>query len=318
MSAELQTQLKELSAKLERKRKVGTMHATLQSELAELSQTEQTLKATSLRESADVDRLEKTTAVSIFYSILQKREAQLEIEKQEAYAAKLKYDAAARRLEDCRNHIEQLKEELCTLSDCQQRYNEVFGQLQKELERNPRYADKLCALERALGVASGQIKEADEAIAAGKDCMTEISAIEEALDGADGWGTLDVLGGGLISDLSKYSYLDKAQEGAERLQVLLGRFKSELADVKISADLAVTTDDFLRFADYFFDGLIADWCVLSSIHDTQDSISRIKNQVCEALVGLEKIKVGHGETFESLTRQLTALISGAAENDSLE
>lgn len=42
------------------------MHATLQSELAELSQTEQTLKATSLRESADVDRLEKTTAVSIF------------------------------------------------------------------------------------------------------------------------------------------------------------------------------------------------------------------------------------------------------------
>ena len=61
----------------------------------------------------------------------------------------------------------------------------------------------------------------------------------------------------------KRQELDDAQEQIEQLQVELRRFKTELADVEIAADLQVTVDSFLQFAAFFFDGLFAD---LSLIH----------------------------------------------------
>ena len=70
------------------------------------------------------------------------------------------------------------------------------------------------------------------------------------------------MGGGLMADLAKYEELDDAQKQIEQLQVELRRFKTELADVEITADLQVTVDSFLKFADFFFDGLFADWAVL--------------------------------------------------------
>ena len=41
------------------------------------------------------------------------------------------------------------------------------------------------------------------------------------LDSAQGWGTWDVIGGGLLTDLMKYSRLDDAQASMERLQSAL-------------------------------------------------------------------------------------------------
>ena len=105
--------------------------------------------------------------------------------------------------------------------------------------------------------------------------MRQIDMIDEKLGRAQGWGTWDMLGGGLISDLAKHSNLDEAQAGAEYLQTLLSRFRTELADVRISAQTGqVNVEGFLRFADYFFDGLIADWTVLSRIHKSRESVSR--------------------------------------------
>ena len=41
-------------------------------------------------------------------------------------------------------------------------------------------------------------------------------------------------------------------------QVELRRFKTELADVEITADLQVTSGRLLKFADFFFDGLFTE------------------------------------------------------------
>ena len=47
-----------------------------------------------------------------------------------------------------------------------------------------------------------------------------------------------------MADLAKYEELDDAQEQIEQLQVELRRFKTELADVEITADLQVAVDSF--------------------------------------------------------------------------
>ena len=110
-----------------------------------------------------------------------------------------------------------------------------------------------------------QIKELTEAIWAGKDALRTTHQVLETLDSAKGWSTWDIVGGGLLVDIAKHRELDHAQEQVEQLQIDLRRFKTELVDVEITAELQVSVDGFLKFADFFFDGLFADWAVLDHI-----------------------------------------------------
>ena len=81
----------------------------------------------------------------------------------------------------------------------------------------------------------------------------------------------------------KHSKLDEAQNGIERLQVQLRRFKTELTDVAVYANIQVNVDGFMRFADYFFDGLFVDWMVRDKIHQSQQAIYRTEDQIGEVL-----------------------------------
>ena len=70
----------------------------------------------------------------------------------------------------------------------------------------------------------------------------------------------------------------------------LRRFKTELADVEITADLQVTVDSFLKFADFFFDGLFADWAVLDHINQAQSRVENTKDQIKRVLALLKKMR----------------------------
>lgn len=309
MVNKLRAELAGLSEKIERLKKIDAMLRSLQNEKRELSDRERSLKYALIKEETDVARLEKTTATSVLYSILGKKDARLSKEQQEAYAARLKYDAAVRQLDDCTARMEELARERDALRDCSAQYDRIFSQLKDLLREDPACADRLCVLENRRGAAISQLKELDEAIWAGNAAMNMILSIESSLDSAEGWGTWDLLGGGLISDLAKHSHLDEAQSGAEQLQVLLSRFRTELADVRISPDMgSLNIDGFLRFADYFFDGLIADWSVLNRIHDSQESVYQIKSQVQSALSRLSALKNARLAEKAALDKQIEEFV----------
>ena len=61
--------------------------------------------------------------------------------------------------------------------------------------------------------------------------LRQTEAVYGSLNSAGNWGTWDVLGGGLLTDMMKYSRLDDAQRGMEQLQSALRRYRAELADV---------------------------------------------------------------------------------------
>ena len=96
-----------------------------------------------------------------------------------------------------------------------------------------------------------QLREIQEAADAGEAALDAAGQVLETLDSAEGCSTWDILGGGLLADLAKYEELDNAQEQVEQLQEKLRQFKTELADVTIEAELQVSVDGFLRFADFF-------------------------------------------------------------------
>jgi len=117
------------------------------------------------------------------------------------------------------------------------------------------------------------------------------------------------MGGGLMADLAKYEELDDAQEQIEQLQVELRRFKTELSDVEITADLQVTVDSFLKFADFFFDGLFADWAVLDHINQAQSRVGKHQGSN-QASPRTSRKRCAKILTSKSLTKKKTGAACG--------
>jgi len=61
----------------------------------------------------------------------------------------------------------------------------------------------------------------------------------------------------------------------------LTKLKDELDDVDDLEDLDLNMDDFLSFADFFFDGFLADWLVQGRINDAREKIDQTLKVVCE-------------------------------------
>lgn len=308
----LREELAGLSAKLERSKKVDAMLKAVQFEELDLVQREKNLKTTLSKEQKDVDNLMRTTATSLLYSLIGKKAEKFEKEHQEAYAAYLKYVAAVNQLKDCRARKEELKREADSLSGCAGQYERTFAALREQLHNDPAYAERLCALERQRGGIASQMKELNEAVRAGEAASMQIETVERCLGSAENWSTWDLLGGGLISDMAKHSKLDEAQAGAEFLQILLSRFHTELADIHINAQMpALNAGGFLRFADFFFDGLIADLSVRSRIHESQVSVSGVRLQVSGILLKLSQLKKAQAREMESVEKRIAELILSA-------
>lgn len=125
-------------------------------------------------------------------------------------------------------------------------------------------------------------KERQEAIDAGNRALQSLFAAQNDLNSAKNWGIVDMLGGGLVTNLIKHSKMNSAQGHMEQAKFDLQRFSRELGDVSAYINSDFNTADFLSFADYFFDGLVADWLM-------QDRINNARAQVDEAICRVQAI-----------------------------
>lgn len=283
--------LQQLQTQVARWRQLNAKVQELRTQQAGLSRRVNELDQIRVKEQTDVDRLEGGSLAQFFFKVVGKLDERLDRERQEAYAASVKYDAAAKELAEVTEYLRRCEDELAGLANCEAQYRQALEEKSAALKASgtPGGAEIL-RLEEHLAYLSSQHRELGEAAAAGASALSTTDQILSSLDSAEGWGTWDLLGGGLISDLAKHSHLDEAQENIELLQSQLRRFKTELADVTIQADLQVGIDGFLRFADYFFDGLFADWAVLDHIHNSQEQIRETRYQISAVLHQLKRMR----------------------------
>ena len=264
-------------------------------------------------EQADVDRLERTSLTSVFYAVIGQKEDMLDKEKAEAYAAKVKYDSAVQELNLIANDIHQIEIQLREFSQCEQQYEAQLQEKDRAIKASGSLdAEYILQLEEQITTQKIQKVEIREAIAAGSRALRSADYILSSLDTAQDWGTWDLLGGGLISTLAKHSSLDEAQDEVQQLQTELRRFKTELADVTIHTDMQVNVDGFLRFADYFFDGLFADWAVLDKISQSQSSVQTTKNQIESVLSMLRSMEDTVDQTIKKLEDEKEAAVVKAS------
>lgn len=283
-------QLQQLQAQMARSKQLEAMVKELRSQRDLLVAQVRELESIKLEEQADVDRLEGRSLAAFFYNVIGKMDEQLDKERQEAYAARVKYDAAARELEGVEADLRRYESELSALRGCEHRYDEVLKEKADAIKAaGGSNGEEILKLEERNAFLESQKKELQEAISAGNAALSTTQQVLSSLDSAEGWGTWDLFGGGLVADLAKHSHLDEAQGAIEQLQSQLRRFKTELADVTIQADMQVNVDGFLRFADYFFDGLFADWAVLDKINQSQSQVQNTKSQIASVLSRLDSM-----------------------------
>ncbi len=132
-------------------------------------------------------------------------------------------------------------------------------------------------------------REISEAIQAGNEALRCLENAKDYLDSAGNWGLLDIFGGGLLTTFVKHSKMNQANEQIQAARTALISFQRELHDVQQLGDLKVETGDLLGFADYFFDGLLADLLVQSRINNAKNQIDNAIQRVKYILAQLRGI-----------------------------
>ena len=311
MNSELNKRLDEARQNIYRLNKIDSILKELKNDESELHHKANEFKIILDKENLDVEKLNNKNIVSIFYSVTGKLDEKLEKEQREALSAKLKYDQANYDLESIRAEISELTKEKENYTGSIEEYNKLFKEKKKLLMSHSISADKISELTKKIEESRLNIKELQEAVLAGDSVTESLEAAMKSLSSAKGWGTWDLLGGGLFSDLAKHSHIDDAMVEVESAHYRLRRFKSELADVKINNDIKFETGGFGKFADFFFDGLIADWFMQTKINNSYESVSNVKNQVESTIYTLRQLENREKLNLKELENELNKIILGS-------
>lgn len=131
-------------------------------------------------------------------------------------------------------------------------------------------------------------QELKEAIKAGEQLLYRLDQVIDQLNSAKGWGLFDMLGGGMFSTFMKRDKMKNAEHMMREIKEYVYRFKRELGDIDVNLDADLTGDQFLGFADYFFDSFFVDFMVQSKIHDKLRDLESFRNRVWQIVADLKR------------------------------
>lgn len=303
-------QLQELRTQIAEKKRLEKLQDELRRQKNILQQSLLAREQEMAAEQADVEALKNFSLAAIFYRITGKLEEKLSQEQQEACAAAMKYDAAVKELEATEQQLRDCESALTPLFSCEVWYEQTLKKKMQAMKAaHSAETEAILATEQQITDLERREKELSEALRAGKEAESMARKALAELDSAESWNTWDLLGGGgIITHVAKHGHLNEAQEEIYALQHALSRFRTELADVMIPADIQVNLDGFLRFADYFFDGLFADWTVGREIDKSRSQVAGTLQQIRSVMNKLEQMQEAVKQEQEEKKTQLNQQI----------
>jgi DNA repair exonuclease SbcCD ATPase subunit len=286
---EINQRLVEVKTKIKERERISSVLERLRAQKIELREKKNELYHQFEKEELDVKKLESISIESFLHLILGDKKEKLNQEKQEVIAVKFKYDTVCKEYENITEEIESLERKLLEYRDLDYEYYSLLKEKEKMIKKlGYKESDELNELIEMEASLSKRIKELEEAISAGNELYYSLSDIKDSLQSASNWGTWDTLGGGLISTVAKHSRIDEAKNKMDRVQILINRFQSELNDVgEVVDSINIEIGSFLKFADYFFDGLFADLAVQSKINKAKEDIEETIFKVDSIISKLE-------------------------------
>ena len=240
------------------------------------------------RETEDVERLESLSWTRIWTSLNGSHATALEREQAEREAVRYVVAEAEARRETAQRYVDALQAQRQGLGDVDAAYERALAAKEQWLLHNCADGAELAELAERRGRLIGREREVHEAHAAGVDARNLLAEARTLLTSAKSWSTWDAFGGGgLVTDMVKYSKLDQVSDLLRRADFALGRFSRELEDVGVAGVAAgVEVDGMTRTFDVFFDNIFSDLAVRSRIHDAETRVARALDAVTRVLAKL--------------------------------
>lgn len=264
------------------------------------------------KEQLDVEKMSQTSLKTLFYKCLGTHDKQVAKEKEEALAAVLKYESCKKSVDELTDKLSQLTNRHYEMSKVQDKLDALYEEKRRGMAsfNMPEYA-KIGQLEKEISFIRREIKELKEAITPGNMAINTLNEAIELLDSAGDWGTWDLLGGGLIADMMKHDKIDKAKQAILNAQTYMQRLQVELQDVNMSLDGSIQITGGAVFADFFFDGLIADWYMQSKISQSRDNVVATCGKI-RKIVSTLSTQLNHKEKdLEAKEREIKRIIEQA-------
>lgn len=264
------------------------------------------------KEQLDVEKMSQTSLKTLFYKCLGTHDKQVAKEKEEALAAVLKYESCKKSVDELTDKLSQLTNRHYEMSKVQDKLDALYEEKRRVMAsfNMPEYA-KIGQLEKEISFIRREIKELKEAITPGNMAINTLNEAIELLDSAGDWGTWDLLGGGLIADMMKHDKIDKAKQAILNAQTYVQRLQVELQDVNMSLDGSIQITGGAVFADFFFDGLIADWYMQSKISQSRDNVVATCGKI-RKIVSTLSTQLNHKEKdLEAKEREIKRIIEQA-------
>lgn len=126
---------------------------------------------------------------------------------------------------------------------------------------------------------TNNIKEINDVQLIINQLLPLIDEAEKKFTSARNWGFLDILGGGFITDLVKHTKLSSASTTMNQINYLLRDLQRELKEVVIPTDFSMNTGTFATFADFVFDGVLADVYMQSKIMTSIEQIKELRRRL---------------------------------------
>lgn len=305
MFTKINEEIFELKEQLRVKEKLESLSNMVNEELKKKRAQEVLLEDMLLEENKDVERLEGASISSIFLSLIGKKEEKLDKEREEYIVAKLKYKECLEAIKKLVKELEYAKKELINYIGVKEEYDKLIKDKQNLLIKEGSVRGK--ELKDNLNILNDlklDIKEIEEALAAGEKAKAALGDMKSHLQKAKGWGTWDMMGGGLISNLAKHAAIDEANNIAHSSQYLLKSFEKELSDVNEFTDVEVNLTTFSTFADFFLDGFFVDWFVQSkinnSLYNAENAYNKIENIIIDLRSNLSVLQLKQKESEEKV------------------
>lgn len=275
----------------DRSKRLYTMIDDLKSQLIQRQRAVQQAQAVLDKEEGDVEELERLSLASFAARLRGQLEERTDQERREAVAAKARYAAAVRDQNDLELRLRTLQQELSSLGNLEQRRQALLREKESAFRASGTGpSPRLEELAESITALECQIREVSQALSAGRDADWALEQMEGELSSASGWGTVDIFGGGLLSNLAKHDHIDRARSCGDQARAALSRFRTELADVSAGHVPDVEIGAFAAFADYFFGGIFADLFVQDKIRQAQSSVAASRRNVADLVC---KLKLEH-------------------------
>jgi hypothetical protein len=309
MFSEINQKLVETKGALRKRDKYRIQLADYEQELEAVEEKLTLLRSQLQSEQKDVEKLEGISLTNLIATLAGNKDEKLSKEKQEMLAAQHKLSEAEKTKTEINDAILSLEQTLGNLDNVEQEYQQLLRQKEEMIKNSSSpYASKMFEWIEQEGILQSQLTELKEAIDAGERVKASLSSALKSLEKAGGWGQLDMFGGGTVSGIIKHQHINEAEESLHRAQTRMRHFQKELLDIKEQIHLEVNISEMLRFADFFFDGFIADFMVQNRINSSVTQTKQHYKKVNDLLLKLNENFMEHQNKLDDVQKEKLKMV----------